>query len=52
MKYEDEYGNYIYILENGKRTKKYVTLAKANEGVSVVLDGISEDCVVLERERE
>ncbi|MBU5428548.1 hypothetical protein KQI22_00530 [Kineothrix sp. MSJ-39] len=52
MKYEDEYGNYVYILENGKRTKKYVTLAKAHEGVSVVLDGISEDCVVLERERE
>lgn len=52
MKFEDEYGTYVYLLENGKRTKKYVTLSETHEGTIVVLDGISEDCVVLEREKE
>lgn len=49
MLFEDNYGSYVYLCEDGKRIKRYVILTEFHDGKAVVLDGINEDCIVLER---
>lgn len=52
MMFTDDYGNFVYLMKDGKRIKQYVTLTEFHDGFSIVLDGISEDCILLEREKE
>lgn len=49
MVYEDKYGSFVYVLQEEGRVKQYVTLTPFHDNVAVVLDGISEDCVVLSK---
>lgn len=52
MLFEDDYGSFVYLMQDGKRIKQYVNLTEFHNGVAVILDGISADCTVLEREKE
>lgn len=49
MLFEDNYGSFVYLYEDGKRIKRYVILTEFHDEKAVVLDGIDEDCIVLER---
>lgn len=52
MCFEDDYGTYVYLKKDDKRIKQYVNITEFHNGYAVVLDGISEDSIILEREKE
>lgn len=47
MVYEDEFGTYLYISNDGIREKTYVTLSPFIQNYAYVLDGIDENCTVI-----
>lgn len=49
MLFEDNYGSFVYLCQDGKRIKRYVILTEFHDGKAVVLDGIDENCIVLEK---
>ena len=45
--YEEESGNYVYVIHEGKVEKRSVTLGKENEIWCEVLEGISQEETII-----
>lgn len=47
MIFKDTYGNYVYVIRNGERVRRYVTITEFKNSRACILDGLWEDETVL-----
>ena len=47
MVFKDNYGSYIYVVRDGERLRRYVTLTEFKNSRACILDGLGEDETIL-----